>query len=293
MKTPLVRSAFALLAASVFATGLLAQAPAAPKLEFPQASPAGTIKQRVGITDIEVNYSRPSMKGRTIFGGLEAWGKVWRTGANSATKITFSTPVKFGGSDVPAGSYALFTIPEKTEWTVILNKVTGQWGAYTYDEKNDVVRVKAKPVALPLPIETFTITFNHLKDSSALLELAWEKTLVPVKIEVDVVTSLVPQIEAAMTAADVKPGTYVQAAMFYYENNLDLKKAASWMDAAIAAQPKAYYLVYRKALILEKLGDKAGATATAQASLKAANEDTGAIKDEYVRLNETLLTRLK
>jgi len=295
MKNPLVRPALALMiAASVLATGLFAQAPAAPKIDFPAASPASTLKQRVGLTDITIDYSRPSMKGRTIFGGLEPYGKVWRTGANSATKITLSTPVKFGGVDVAAGSYALFTIPDKSEWTVILNKVTGQWGAYAYDEKNDVVRVKATPFVLPIPVETFMITFNHLKESSALLELVWEKTLVPVKIEVDVTTTLVPQIEAAMAAPDEKKsGFYAQAAMFYFENGLDLKKAADWMDAAIAADPKAFYLVYRKALILEKMGDKAGALATAQASLAAAQKETGAIKDEYVRLNEALIARVK
>jgi hypothetical protein len=294
MKQPLLRSVLALFTASLLATSVSAQTPAAPKIDFPAASPAGTVKQRVGVTDIEVNYSRPSMKGRAIFGGLEAYGKVWRTGANNATKITFSTPVKFGGVDVPAGSYALFTIPDKTEWTVILNKVTGQWGAYAYDEKNDVARATAQPVSLSRAVETFTISFNHLKDSSAVLELAWENTLVPVTIDVDVVTSLVPQIEAAMAARGEKSTQlYAQAAMFYLDNNLDLKKAASWMDSAIAANPKAFYLVYRKALILEKSGDIAGARATAQASLEAAQKETGAIKDEYVRLNEGLLARLK
>lgn len=296
MTNPLLRSVCSLLLGSVLATSLLAQtpAPAAPKLEFPAASPAATIKQRVGLTDITLNYSRPSMKGRTIFGGLEAYGKIWRTGANSATTIAFSTPVKFGGASVPAGTYALLTIPDKSSWTVILNQVTDQWGAYAYDEKKDVARVTATPTALPLPVETFTISFNHLHDDSAVLELAWEKTLVPVKIEVDVVSTLVPQIEAAMAAPGDKSGQlYAQAAMFYFENNLDLTKAAAWMDAAVAANPKAFYLVYRKALILEKMGDKAGALATAQASLAGANKAQGAIKEEYVRLNEAVIARLK
>ncbi len=294
MKKILSRSVLPLIAVSVLVTALFAQTPTAPKIDFPATSPAGSVKQRVGLTDITIDYSRPSMKGRAIFGGLEPYGRVWRTGANSATKITFSTPVKFGGVDVAAGSYALFTIPGQEEWTVILNKVTGQWGAYSYDEKNDLARIKVTPFNLPLPIETFTITFNHLKESSALLELAWEKTLVPVKIEVDVVTTLVPQIEAAMVApGEKKSGFYAQAAMFYFENNLDLKKAVEWMDAAITADPKAFYLVYRKALILEKMGDKAGALATAQTSLAAAQNATGSVKDEYIRLNEAVIARLK
>src|SRR5215471_4034683 len=123
----------------VVASGLILSSSAlaqAPRVDFPALSPACTLKQRVGLTDIEIVYSRPSMKGREIFGGLEAYGKVWRTGANTATKITFSTPVKFGRHDVPAGSYALYSIPGADQWTVILNKVTGQWGAYTYAESN-------------------------------------------------------------------------------------------------------------------------------------------------------------
>jgi hypothetical protein len=286
-----VMSAFAGL---VLATGLFAQTPA-PKIDFPSVSPAATVKQRVGFTDIEVNYSRPGMRGRKIFGAtgsLQPYGEIWRTGANNATKITFSTAVKFGGTDVPAGSYALFTIPGETEWTVILNKVPGQWGAYAYDEKNDVVRVKAKPFALPLPVETFVITFNHVEGSSALLELAWEKTLIPVKIEVDVVSVLVPQIEAAMAAPEGKK-PYFPSAMFYYDNNLDLKKAAAWIDAAIAEQPDAFYMIYRKGLILEKAGDKAGALAAAQKSLEMSRKAPGLVGTEYTRLNEALIARVQ
>jgi len=280
-----------LIAASVLATGLFAQSPA-PKIDFPDPSPAATVKQRVGLTDIEINYYRPSMRGRKIFGGLQPYGEIWRTGANNATKVTFSTAVKFAGADVPAGSYALFTIPGETEWTVILNKVTGQWGAYSYDEKNDLVRVKARPFALPLPVETFVITFNHVEEGSALLELAWDKTLIPVKIEVDIAGALVPQIEAVMNSSEAKK-PYFRAAMFYYDNSLDLKKAAAWMDAAIAEQPDAFYMIYRKGLILEKAGDKAGALAAAQKSLEMARKAPGLVGTEYVRLDEALIARAK
>jgi len=137
MFNPMLRSALSVAAGLVLASGLFAQnatpaaapaaKPAPPKIDFPAPSPAATVKQRVGFTDIEVNYSRPSMRGRKIFGSLQPYGEIWRTGANNATKITFSTPVKFGGAEVPAGSYALFSIPGESEWTVILNKVVGQW----------------------------------------------------------------------------------------------------------------------------------------------------------------------
>jgi len=274
------------------AANLDGQSPQAPKVEFPAPSPAATIKQRVGLTDIEVAYSRPSMRGRAIFGALEPWGEIWRVGANSATKITFSTPVKLNGTPVPAGTYGLFAQLGKDEWTMIINSVPNQWGAYSYNPKNDVARIKAVPVALAEPIETFTIGFNDLRDESATLNLMWEKTRVPVKIEVDVVTTLVPQIEALMASAESKK-PYVPAAMFYYEHNLDLKKAVGWMDAAIAAEPDAFYYVYRKALILEKMGDKENAIATAKASIEGASKAKGAIRDEYIRLNNAILARLQ
>ena len=291
MSTRLSLRLLSLFAVSICTTGLIAQT-AAPKIDFPAPSPAASVKQRVGLTDIEVKYSRPGVKGRTIFGGLERYDRVWRTGANTATKISFSTDVKLNGTAIPAGTYELFTIPGKTEWTVIIHKDMSEWGAYSYDAKNDVARIKATPVTLPSLVETFEISFNDLRDESATLNLTWEKTRVPVKLEVDFVAKLTAQIETAMAEPNAK-SPYFQAAMFYYDHNLDLKKAAGWMDAAIAANPDAFYFVYRKALILEKMGDKAGAIAAAQASLEAANKASGLIKDEYIALNQAVLARLR
>jgi hypothetical protein len=278
----------------VLATGLFAQA---PQLEFPAASPAATFKQRVGITDISVEYSRPSMKGRTIFGGLVPYGEVWRTGANSATKITFSTPVKFGGADVAAGTYALFSIPGKDEWTVILNNVTGQWGSYAYNADNDVARVTVKPTTQPNAVETFSIGMSDLSSGNGVtLYLLWEKTRAAVKIETDIVGMLVPQIEAVMASdSDKKP--YFQAAMFYFESGLDLDKALAWMDAGLATQPNAFWMIYRKGLLLAKKGDKAGAIAAAKKSLElveaAKDKQPASLIEEYVRLNNALIDSLK
>lgn len=271
----------------------LAQAPT-PKIEFPGASPAATVKQRVGLTDIEVNYFRPGVKGRKIFGGLEPYDAVWRTGANNPTKITFSTPVKFGGREVPAGTYGLYSIPGQTEWTVIVNKIGEKdWGAYNYTEKNDVARMKVKPAALAEKVETFEIDFSDVGPQSANLNLTWEKVRVPVKIEVDVVGQLKPQIEQVMAgSAEKKP--YFQAAMFYFEYDVDLKQALAWMEAGLKEQPNAFWMIYRKGLLLEKMGDKAGARQAAQASRALAEKDQRAgIRDEYLRLNDTLLARLK
>jgi hypothetical protein len=279
--------------ASFSATSLLAQSPA-PKIDFPAPSPAASLKQRVGLTDIEVSYFRPGVKGRKIFGGLEPYGVVWRTGANNPTKITFSTPVKIGGKEVPAGSYGLYSIPGEKEWTVIINKIGEKdWGAYAYKADNDVVRATVKPVMLAQPVETFTIDINDIKTESATLNLIWEKTRVPVKIEVDVVSKLMPQIEAVM-ASDAAKKPYFQAAMFYFENGGDLKKALAWMDAGLKEQPQAFYMVYRKGLILAKMGDKAGALAAAKASKEgAAKSDTESLRNEYIRLNDALIASLK
>ncbi len=279
-------------AAALFAAApAFAQTPA-PKIEFPAASPAASLKQRVGLTDIEIAYSRPGAKGRKVFGGLVPYGQVWRTGANSATKIKFSTEVKLGGATIPAGAYELFTLPGEKEWTVIIHKDSSQWGAYKYDAKNDVARVQVAPVALAAPVESFTIEFGDLRDASATLLLTWDKSSVPVKLTVDVVAPLVPQIEAVMASnAEKKP--YANAAMFYLEQGLDLAKAAAWMDAAVAAQPDAFFLVYRQARIRAAAGDKSGALAAAEASLAAAKKVGGPLGEEYTQLNQDLIASLK
>ena len=285
MKSKSLRCLSVFACGLLFASTLLAQT---PKVEFPAPSPAATLKQRVGLTDIEIAYSRPSAKGRQIFGSVVPFGQVWRTGANNATKITFSTDVKLNGTAVPAGAYALYTIPGEAEWTIILNRGVGKSGTQ-YDEKEDVLRFKATPVHLSdTDIETFTIEFNHLRDESAILNRVWDKTVVPIKVELDLTSKLVPQIEAVM-ASDAKSKPYYQAAMFYYDHGQDLQKASQWVDAAIA-QRDAHYIEYLKAKILAKLGDKAGAIAAAKRSTELAitAKDTG-----YVKMNDDLISSLK
>jgi Protein of unknown function (DUF2911) len=263
---------------------LLAQT---PQIQFPAPSPACTLQQRVGLTDIEIVYSRPGMKGRQIFGGVVPFDKVWRTGANNATKITFSTPVRINGTDVAAGSYALYTIPSHDEWTIILNKGVDKSGTQ-YDAKEDVVRLKTTPLNLGESIETFTIEFNKITDTSAVMNLIWDQTVVPMKIEVELTSKLVPQIEAVM-AAEGGQKPYYQAAMFYYDNGQDLQKASKWIDAALA-QRETDYMIYLKAKILAKLGDKVGAIAAAKHSSELAikADDTG-----YVKLNADLIASLQ
>lgn len=271
-----------------------AKAPAAPKISAPPASPASTLKQRVGFTDIEIVYARPGVKERKIFGGLVPYGEVWRTGANTATKITFSTPVKIGGKELAAGSYALFSIPGPKEWTVIFNSVTGEWGAYTYKKENDALRVTAKPVNLSQPVETFTIDINDIRTESATLNLSWEKTRVPVRFEVDAIRNVIAQIDAAMNSGQqLPPSAYFTAAMFYYDHGLDLQKARGWAEEATKGEKPQFFMLHGKAKILARLGDKSGATAAARQSIAAAEATGGPVAAEYKRLNETLLAGLK
>ena len=280
-----------LVAGTLFSASVLC-AQEAKKLEFPQPSPLASVSERVGVTGVSIEYSRPSVRERKIFGALVPWGQVWRTGANAATKVTFTTDVKLGGSAVPAGSYALFTIPGDSEWTVILSKVVdGQWGSYAYNPKDDQARVKVKPVALAEPLETMSIGLQDIRAGKANLVIAWEKTKVPVEIDTELVAKLKPQIEAAMAGSGEKP--YFPAAMFYYENDLDMALAKQWIEAAAKQQPDAVWIVYRKGLILKKAGDKDGAMAAARQALELAAKADGELKAEYTRLSENLIASLK
>ena len=286
-----------LLTALVFVGGLIAASRLAaqtPAVNFPAASPACTLKQRVGLTDIEVVYSRPGVKGRTIFGGIVPYGQVWRTGANQATTISFSSPVKLEGVDIPAGKYALFTIPGENEWTVIINKNAAQWGSFQYNEKDDVTRFQVKPVTLAESIETFTIEFNHIRDESAVLNLVWDKAVVPIHLQVEVTSKLVPQIESAMAAPGKKSDNfYFQAATYYYNHDLDQTKALDWVNAGLADNPRfAYEMFHLKAQILAKQGDKPGAIAAAKESTELAIKAEGS-GSSFVKMNQDLIASLQ
>lgn len=287
MKTLLL----ALATALAFVPGLFAQA---PKVDFPAASPACTLKQRVGLTDIQIDYSRPGVKDRKIFGGIVPYGQVWRTGANNATKISFSTPVKLNGHDIPAGTYALFTIPGEDEWTIIINKNPNQFGAFQYDEKADLVRFKVAPVEIAERIETFTIEFNLIRDESAVINLIWDHTVVPIHLEIGLTDKLVPQIEAAMASPEKKSdGFYFQAATFYYDHHLDLHKALDWVNAGLADNPFiAFEMLHLKAQILAKQGDKAGAIAAAKKSTELAIKAEGP-ENSFVEMNQNIINSLQ
>jgi hypothetical protein len=283
------------LAAAVLAgvTGVSVAQTNAPSVEFPAPSPTATLKQRVGLTDIEITYSRPGVKGRAIFGGVVPYGEVWRAGANAATKFVVSTPMKLNGSAVPAGTYAFFAMPGKDEWTIILGKGPNQWGAYAYNQSNDVVRVTAKPVALGESVESFTIDFNDLRDQSATLNLIWEKTRVPVKLEVDTAAVLQPKIEAAMASTGTKSANlYYSSALFYFENGKDMGKALEWVNEATRLNDKAPNMMLLKARILAKRGDKPGAIAAAKKTAELGVAAEGP-KSGFVKMSEDLIASLQ
>ncbi len=256
-------------------------------LKMPQASTTQTVSQAFGLGKIDLTYARPSMKGRKIFGALEPFDKVWRTGANSATVIKFSDAVKVEGKDLPAGEYALFTIPGKTEWTIIFNKGTKEWGSYTYSEANDVLRVKVKPTTLKDKVETFTIQFANISDTNADLQLSWENTLVNVKLTTSVDERVMASIAEAMKG-EKKP--YFQAAQYYYTNGKDLKTALEWMNEAEKQMTDAPWVKLWKARVQLKKGDKVGAAKTAKEGLDIA---TRIKNEEYVRLNTQLIEQTK
>jgi len=255
------------LATCLFSPWLFA---ADEKVEFPQASQHAVLKQRVGLTDVEVDYSRPNKNGRVIFGALVPFDKPWRTGANQPTKIKTSAPVKFGDKEVPAGEYVLYTIPGANEWTLVLSKNLKAQTPADHKPEDEAARVTAKPLLLlAAPAETFTIGFEDLRANSATFYLEWDKTRVPVKMTTNDVEKVMQGIDAAVKSGkDQDANFYYNAAGFYFDQNKDLAQASKWIDQAIEKNSKAYFMQYKKAQILAKLGDKKEAIAAAEKSIE-------------------------
>ncbi|RZK57045.1 MAG: DUF2911 domain-containing protein [Pedobacter sp.] len=257
------------------------------QVKLPSPSSTQTIIQEFGLGKITLVYARPNVKGRKMFGGMEPMDKVWRTGANANTVITFTEAVKIEGQDLPAGEYSLFSIPSKSEWTIIFSKNAKQWGAYTYDQKDDALRVKVKPTATKQLTETFTMQFANVTESKATLNLAWENTAVAVNLTTDVDTKAMANIAEAMKG-EKKP--YMQSAIYYFTNGKDLKTALNWMLEADKAEPKMPWTKLWLGKMQLKSGDKAAAAESAKAGLALA---TTMKNDEYIRLNTQLLAETK
>jgi len=251
----------------------------------PQPSSTQTVIQQFGLGTITLTYSRPNVKGRKIFGYVEPYNKVWRTGANSATTLLFSDDVVIEGHPVPAGEYGLFSIPGENEWTIILSKKPKQWGAYTYSPADDFLRFTVRPLKLPRPVETLNLAFENMFPTSGELHLLWENTFLAIHMTCDIDARVMARIDSAMQT-DKKP--YYDAVIYYWNNNKDMTKALEWANqlAKIPGMPPMVAKLWTARVLLKK-GDKNAAIATAQEGIKAAIEMKS---DEYVRMNQEVIT---
>jgi hypothetical protein len=275
------------------AAGIVSTSARGELVKSPAPSPYSEVKQTVGVTDFTIKYSRPGVKDREIFGGLVPFGEVWRTGANATTKIAFDSEIEFGGKKIPAGEYVLFTIPGKDEWTVILYGDLDVAGAGAYDASKDALRVAVKPTALPAPVETFTIGFDHLRDDSALLCLDWATTRVAVPVKIDTVALTQASIEKAKENMDAWTARdYANAAEFTLKQQNDLKQATEWMGKAASMNDKAFWWQHRYAKLLAEQGNKEAALEAAQKSLATAKAAEGG-DNGYIKMNEDFIATLQ
>ncbi|WP_126971477.1 DUF2911 domain-containing protein [Gynurincola endophyticus] len=261
----------------------------AQNLKTPSPSPRQTVVQEFGLGEVTLSYSRPSAKGRVIYGDLVPFDKVWRTGANNPTTLTFTEEVIIGGKKIAAGKYGLITIPGKTTWKIIISKQTDINSPSAYKAENNLAEVTATVQKPATAVETFTIDFGTITNETMNLNISWGNAMVTLPIKSENDTKVVAQINELMNAAgDKKP--YFQAAMYYLDNNKELNKANEWMQKAAAESPEAFWIFYHKARLEAKLGKKTDAIASSKKSLDLAKKANWA---DYIKLNEDLLKTLQ
>ncbi|MFT3675318.1 MAG: DUF2911 domain-containing protein [Chitinophagaceae bacterium] len=266
------------------ATALMFTAQA--QLKTPAPSPSQTVKQEFALSSVELSYSRPGIKSRKLYTDIAPAGKVWRTGANGATTLTFGEEVNIGGVKVPAGKYGLLSIPDKKSWILIISKQTDVTSPAAYKAEMDVVRIPVAVTKTKTAVETFTIQFANVKSTSLDIQLLWDKSVVSLPVTVDIDSKIMASIDAAMKT-DKPP--YFQAAMYYMDNGKDLNQALSWFNKAVEQQPDAFWVQHQWANCLAKLGKKPEAIAAANRSKELAQK---AKNDDYVKLNDDLLKKL-
>ena len=257
------------------------------QIKTPQASPKGYIKQTVGLTDVEVTYSRPGARGRAVFGNLVPFGKLWRTGANENTIINFSDDVIIDGKTLKKGKYAIYTIPKIESWEVIFYLSTDNWGLpENWNDAYVALRTTVKEDALPTPLETFTIGINGLDPNFGYLDMAWENSHVALKFEVPTAKIATASIEKALGGPSAND--YFAAATYLFQSNGNIETARTYIDKSLdMSNEKPYFILRLKAQIQAKQGDKKGAVETAKASLAAAE---AANNQDYVKLNKDSIT---
>lgn len=253
------------------------------QIQTPAASPAGKIEQKVGLTDVSVEYSRPGMNGRTIFGDLVPYGQIWRTGANANTKITFSDDVKIDGKELKKGSYSIYTIPSEDSWQVIFYNTTDNWGVpQEWDESKVALKATAEVEKLPFDVETFTILINNLENDSAVLEFIWEDQLAALPFSVPTDSKTMASIERVMNGPTAND--YFAAGSYYHDAGKDIEKAYMWVSKATdMAGEQAFWMLRKKSLIEADMGKKQEAIATAKRSLASAQKANNA---DYVKMNK-------
>jgi hypothetical protein len=280
---------------TLIAVLLAAAISASAQIETPSPSPQATLTTRIGLTDVKINYLRPRIKGRKIFGAgkdfLVPYNEMWRTGASQGTTLWFGDDVTIEGQKVAKGEYLLLTTPGAAEWTVYLHKNVEMGGDMSlYKAENDAAKFTVKSEKLTERVEMFTVNVTDLTDdnTTAKIQLAWENTSVKFAVKTDFDSKVMKAIEAN---TKVNPNSYIAAARYYLDNNKDLKKALEWVDMGIASgEPNAFWNYNLKARIQKAAGDKAGAKATAQKSLdmaRKAENDFG-----YIKQNEDLIKTL-
>lgn len=235
--------------------------------DLPQPSPSTHLEQRVGLTDITLDYSRPSVNGRVIFGDLVPFGSHWRAGANQNTKVTFSKPVTIAGTDVAAGTYSLSMIPNKGTWTVILNTKTDMWGVDGYSQEQDVLRVEVTPQAIA-PVETMRLSLENITVSNAEIVLDWSDVRIALPVELNTMELATANIDAAIAAEPENWRVYRNAANFYNQNNIELATALTYMEKSIALNPDSWYSYYLYAQVLAKNDRKKEAKKAASKALE-------------------------
>ena len=260
---------------------MLVASTAMAQIEAPQPSPSAKAMQTVGLTEVTLEYSRPAKRGRDIFGELVPFDKLWRTGANANSMITFSDDVKFAGTDVKAGTYAVYTKPGKKEWTVMLYNDTSNWGnPRAWDEDKVVATATVETKKLKNEVESWTMAINEVTMEGAHLQMMWDETLVAVPFTVPTAAKTQASIDKVM--AGPSADDYYAAATFYLDANKNLQQAHEWISEAVEARPEAYWMHRKKALIEAKMGNKSAAIASAKTSLTLAEE---AKNMDYVKLN--------
>ncbi len=271
----------------LFLTALLAAPVLASAQKLPQPSPLGKVEQVVGLTTFKIEYSRPSAKGRVVFGDLVPFGEVWRTGANQCTTIEFDTPIVFGGEKVPAGKYSLFTTPGKEVWVVMLNKNTELWGVDERKPEEDVLSVKVFPKPVTEPVETLTFSFTLGDRDDAILNLNWADVWVPITITADCTEQAMKNIEEALAKSDAKYGAYHSSARFCLDRGVRLEEALKWASKSVSMEKK-YWNTHTLARANAANGKYAEAIAVANESmaLAQAEKDAGYVKMNRDRIEE-------